>query len=101
MLFRSPDYLRRVLWTPPRTRDSGDLLDAVVADLRALGARSWQVALVGPVLTRAILQADDDARTAQEQERERRQEAESDEAEASGDEEPDEGEDPSEGPSVG
>ncbi len=60
----TPDYLRRVLWSPPRTREGGALLDAVVADLGALGARSWQVALVGPVLTRAILQADDDVRAA-------------------------------------
>ena len=69
----TPDYLRRVLWSPPHTRDQGELLDAVVADLTALGARSWQVALVGPVLTRAVLQADADALAAQERQRQQDQ----------------------------
>ncbi len=57
----TPDYLRRCLWTPPETREPGELLDAVVAQLSDLGARSWQVALVGPVLVRAILTADAEA----------------------------------------
>ena len=34
-----------MLWTPPATREPGELLDAVVAQLAAYGARSWQVAL--------------------------------------------------------
>ncbi|GGO71933.1 HRDC domain-containing protein [Nocardioides deserti] len=54
----TPDYLRRTLWTPPATRDPGDLLDAVAGVLQGYGARSWQVALAAPVLTRAILDAD-------------------------------------------
>jgi ribonuclease D len=54
----TPDYLRRTLWTPPRTREPGALLDAVVDQLVTFGARSWQVALAAPVLTRAILDAD-------------------------------------------
>ena len=29
----TPDYLRRTLWTPPATRDPGELLDAVAAQL--------------------------------------------------------------------
>ncbi len=57
----TPDFLRRTLWTPPATREPGDLLDEVVARLTAYGARSWQSALVGPVLVRAILQADEEA----------------------------------------
>lgn len=59
----TPDYLRRALWTPPVTREPGELLDEVVTQLAALGARSWQTALVGPVLVRAILQADLEAAT--------------------------------------
>ncbi|NHC24165.1 ribonuclease D [Nocardioides sp. IC4_145] len=54
----TPDYLRRTLWTPPATRDPGELLDAVAGALQGYGARSWQVALAAPVLTRAILDAD-------------------------------------------
>ena len=51
----TPDYLRRVLWTPPATRDPASLAAAVAAALSALGARAWQVELVGPAVTRAIL----------------------------------------------
>lgn len=55
----TPDHLRRVMWTPPATRDAVDLLEAVIDQLRALGARSWQVGLTAPVLSRAILDAED------------------------------------------
>ncbi|MEV7428030.1 ribonuclease D [Nocardioides sp. NPDC092400] len=54
----TPDYLRRTLWTPPATREPGELLDAVAGVLQGYGARSWQVSLAAPVLTRAILDAD-------------------------------------------
>jgi len=54
----TPDYLRRVLWDPPRTRDSGELLDAVIDQLGALGARGWQVALTAPLIADAITLAD-------------------------------------------
>jgi ribonuclease D len=54
----TPDTLRRVMWTPPRTRDRVELLEAVVDQLSALGARSWQVGLTAPALTRAILDAE-------------------------------------------
>ncbi|GAA0970234.1 Ribonuclease D [Nocardioides aquaticus] len=57
----TPDFLRRTLWTPPETREPGELLDEVVARLTEYGARSWQSALVAPVLVRAILQADVEA----------------------------------------
>jgi ribonuclease D len=54
----TPDYLRRVLWTPPATRDPKSLRAAVDAALSELGARPWQIALAGPVVTTAILEAD-------------------------------------------
>ena len=54
----TPDYLRRVLWTPPGTRDPDSLAAAVAAALSALGARAWQVELAGPVVTRAIIDGD-------------------------------------------
>ncbi len=54
----TPDYLRRVLWTPPETREPQDLANAVGTALRGLGARRWQVELVGPVIVTAILDAD-------------------------------------------
>src|SRR6476620_1741060 len=54
----TPDYLRRTLWTPPRTREPGTLLDEIVAQLAGYGARSWQIALTAPILTKATLEAD-------------------------------------------
>ena len=47
----TPDYLRRVLWTPPATRDPKSLAAAVDAALSELGARPWQIELAGPVVT--------------------------------------------------
>jgi ribonuclease D len=49
----TPDYLRRVLWSPPVVENAA-LDEAVAAELRRLGARAWQVGLVGPVITDAI-----------------------------------------------
>ena len=54
----TPDSLRRVLWTPPATREPGELVEAVVDQLTGLGARGWQIALVAPLIVRAILDAD-------------------------------------------
>ena len=54
----TPDYLRRVLWTPPGTREPEALAAEVAAMLTGLGARQWQVDLTGPVLVAAILDAD-------------------------------------------
>jgi ribonuclease D len=54
----TPDYLRRLLWTPPATRDPASLAAAVGAALAELGARDWQIELVGPVVTQAILDGD-------------------------------------------
>lgn len=48
----TPDSLRRVLWTPP----AGDDVEAAVAEkLTELGARPWQVELMAPVLSQAII----------------------------------------------
>jgi ribonuclease D len=55
----TPDYLRRVLWTPPATREPDALAAAVAAALAELGARPWQVELAAPVVTSAILAADE------------------------------------------
>jgi ribonuclease D len=47
----TPDYLRRVAWRPP-----ADLTeDSVAAELRALGARRWQVELSAPLIAGAFL----------------------------------------------
>jgi ribonuclease D len=54
----TPDYLRRVLWTPPATRDPDSLAEAVDAALTGLGARAWQIELAGPVITQAVLEGD-------------------------------------------
>jgi ribonuclease D len=49
----TPDYLRRVLWSPPKVPDE-QLDDAVAAELSRLGARQWQVDLMAPLITEAI-----------------------------------------------
>jgi ribonuclease D len=54
----TPDYLRRVLWAPPATRDPKLLATAVDTALSELGARAWQIGLAGPIVTAAILEAD-------------------------------------------
>jgi ribonuclease D len=54
----TPDYLRRTLWTPPRTREPGELIDEVTGMLASYGARGWQIALTAPLLTTAILDAE-------------------------------------------
>jgi ribonuclease D len=46
----SPDLVRRLMWTPPASRDA----EGVASALRAGGAREWQVELTGPVLTQAL-----------------------------------------------
>jgi ribonuclease D len=47
----TPDYLRRVAWRPPADLNE----DTVAGELRALGAREWQIGLVAPILTHAFL----------------------------------------------
>jgi len=49
----TPDYMRRVLWSPPKV--AGDELDgAVSAELLRLGARQWQVDLMAPLIAEAV-----------------------------------------------
>jgi ribonuclease D len=52
----TPDFVRRLMWEPPEV-DERELADAVVARLRGLGAREWQVELTLEVLTGAIVTA--------------------------------------------
>ncbi len=54
----TPDYLRRVLWTPPAARQPQELAVEVGRQLRALGARQWQIELTGPTIVAAIIAAD-------------------------------------------
>ncbi len=54
----TPDYLRRLLWTPPASRDADELSAAVPEALAALGARPWQIHLVTPLLVEAIIQGE-------------------------------------------
>jgi ribonuclease D len=54
----TPDYLRRVMWTPPAAREPGALLDEMATQLSAYGARGWQIALTAPLLVDAVLGAE-------------------------------------------
>ena len=54
----TPDHLRRVLWTPPATREPDQLRREVETALTELGARPWQVELTAPVVTEAVLAGD-------------------------------------------
>jgi len=54
----TPDYLRRVLWTPPAARDAETLAVDVPAALAQLGARPWQIQLTTPVIVRAIVEGE-------------------------------------------
>jgi ribonuclease D len=63
----TPDYLRRVLWSPPKAPDE-ELEEAVGAELSRLGARLWQVELMAPLITEAILHPAEPAQPAAEPE---------------------------------
>ncbi|UMG93525.1 ribonuclease D [Nocardioides sp. TF02-7] len=54
----TPDHLRRVMWTPPRTRDPVELLEQVIDQLTGLGSRSWQIGLTASALAKAVLDAE-------------------------------------------
>ena len=54
----TPDYLRRLMWTPPETRDPAGLAEAVRAQLASYGARPWQAELITGALVGAILGAE-------------------------------------------
>ncbi|MEE9095673.1 HRDC domain-containing protein [Pseudarthrobacter phenanthrenivorans] len=47
----TPDYLRRVAWRPPAEVTE----ESISAELRAFGARQWQVELTAPLITAAFL----------------------------------------------
>ena len=66
----TPDFLRRLMWQPPETREPADLATAVRAQLTAYGARPWQVELVSGALVGAILLADVEPEPATEPETE-------------------------------
>jgi ribonuclease D len=59
----TPDYLRRLLWSPPKVADD-ELGDAVGAELSRLGARPWQVELMAPLITEAVLHPAEPVETA-------------------------------------
>ncbi|GAA1438580.1 ribonuclease D [Mycobacterium cookii] len=54
----TPDYLRRLMWTPPETREPAGLAEAVRAQLASYGARPWQAELITGALVGAILGAE-------------------------------------------
>lgn len=54
----TPDLLRRLLWTPPRTRESPALDAAVTEQLSGYRARAWQIDLVTPIAVAAIIHGD-------------------------------------------
>jgi len=53
----TPDYVRRLMWEPPGESDDETLEERVVAGLRDLGARRWQIELTSGPLTTAIVEA--------------------------------------------
>ena len=54
----TPDYLRRLMWAPPATREPAALAQAVRDQLASYGARPWQAELVTGALVGAILGAE-------------------------------------------
>lgn len=54
----TPDYLRRLLWSPPRTRKADELPGAIGELLASYGARPWQIELVTPLLADAVFEGD-------------------------------------------
>ncbi|GAA1934844.1 HRDC domain-containing protein [Nocardioides hwasunensis] len=56
----TPDFLRRLMWSPPTTREPAALAEGVREQLASYGARPWQAQLVTGALVGAILGADTD-----------------------------------------
>lgn len=52
----TPEHVRRVCWKPPAGSMQTLSVSAVEEALADLGARSWQIALVAPVLAAALLE---------------------------------------------
>ena len=60
----TPDYVRRLMWQPPETREPAELAQAVRAQLGSYGARAWQVDTTAGALVGAILGAEDEPQEA-------------------------------------
>ncbi|RYB94861.1 ribonuclease D [Nocardioides oleivorans] len=54
----TPDYLRRLMWAPPATREPAALAEGIREQLASYGARPWQAGLVTGALVGAVLGAD-------------------------------------------
>jgi len=54
----TPDFVRRVMWTPPPTREPVELVDQMADQLASYGARAWQVELTAALLAGAVLAGD-------------------------------------------
>jgi ribonuclease D len=52
----TPEHVRRVCWKPPVGATETLSLPLVEQALTELGARQWQIALVAPALTAALLE---------------------------------------------
>jgi ribonuclease D len=52
----TPELVRRICWNPPQGSTEQLQVEAVEKALSDLGARSWQVKLVGPALAEALLE---------------------------------------------
>jgi ribonuclease D len=49
----SPDFLRRMLWSPQQLAADGTLT-SISAALLTLGARQWQIDIAGPIIEEAV-----------------------------------------------
>ncbi|SEB58114.1 ribonuclease D [Nocardioides exalbidus] len=54
----TPDYLRRLMWAPPATREPAALAEGIRQQLASYGARPWQAELVTGALVGAVLGAE-------------------------------------------
>jgi ribonuclease D len=52
----TPELVRRICWSPPAGSTENLQVDAVQTQLLTLGARSWQVNLVGQAISEALLE---------------------------------------------
>jgi ribonuclease D len=52
----TPEHVRRVCWKPPTGATESLSITAVEQALTELGARKWQIALVAPALSAALLE---------------------------------------------
>ena len=64
----TPDFVRRLMWEAPEADSEDDLVEAVGARLRELGAREWQIELTGRPLARAIVGGKEKAELAEQEE---------------------------------